>query len=368
MSAHVQSVRPALHHPNGRVAPALGAGSAAPRQNEGPEPDISPPASEAVVFQFETEEFSKREDLKRARHLRRTIPPDGPITWLNFKEKDWLLRQYPGAQPDVDRQAVATLAAKLEKGAETGFPSPTLASALAMRGMRIAVVGALIRFFEAGADEDLRTFTILNSNWVLTPEELNQTSARKIKRQVISHLNRAGVTALAGPFIAFLHGEFEPVSGKYVLHLHGITTKAKADALRQLLVHAGWGYVKSASGADPIKRRKLSSRVAQFSYLLKSYWPQRGIRLIDGAYKRDRKGQRLKGTFHTQLLLWLDRQTLHDITILNDVWSPRNRGSELGRQLYLAVSQSVASEPADSIGTPVVGLKQPQKPLKKRGG
>ena len=69
---------------------------------------------------------------------------------------------------------------------------------------------------------------------VLTPEQFESVTARQIKNQFISHLRRSGVMAVPGFLLAFLHGEFEPTSGTFVLHFHGVTTNEKAAALDNL--------------------------------------------------------------------------------------------------------------------------------------
>jgi hypothetical protein len=50
--------------------------------------------------------------------------------------------------------------------------------------------------------------------------------------------------------------------------------------------------------------------------LLKSYWPQKAVRLIDGVRKRDRDGKRIHEPYASIALLWLDRQAPADIAAL----------------------------------------------------
>ena len=140
---------------------------------------------------------------------------------------------------------------------------------------------------------------------------------------------------MPGPFICFLHGEFEPTSGVYQLHFHGVTTADKAAALHRLKAIAG--YERTRTGAAPVRCEQVNDRPHQFTYMLKSYWPSRAVRLVDGERKRDRKGGRIPEPFHTQVLLWLDRQKLADMTLMNECWSPRKGGTPAMRSLYLLV-------------------------------
>jgi hypothetical protein len=121
------------------------------------------------------------------------------------------------------------------------------------------------------------------STGVLTPREFEQVTAAQLKQQLRTHLNRVGITAKSG--LAFLHGEFDPVARLYTLHFHGVTTAEIAAALDGLLIRK-WGYVPTRTGADPIKRQKMSNPARQFTYLLKAFWPSRAVRLVDGELKR----------------------------------------------------------------------------------
>ena len=59
--------------------------------------------------------------------------------------------------------------------------------------------------------------------------------------------------------------------------------------------------------------------------------------MVDGERNRDRKGGRIPEPFHTQVLLWLDRQKLAHMTLMNECWSPRKLGPPAMHSLYLLV-------------------------------
>jgi len=157
---------------------------------------------------------------------------------------------------------------------------------------------------------------VINQNWAYSPRRLDGVNATTIKGQFKTHLGRAKINSLPGLLVGFLHGEFEPSSGIYQLHFHLLTTKKKAAAIKTSL-KGRWGYVRTATGSNPIVRRPIRDRPVQFSYLLQGFWPEKSIVTIDGKQKRTRTKQRIREPFHTQHLLWLNRQKLNDIMICN---------------------------------------------------
>jgi hypothetical protein len=319
------------------------------------------PSAPHVPFDIlETAEFVRKEDSIRAKRASLCLPIQGRVTWTNIGGPLFLMRQYLPGIPRIriNRSEGEALVAKLAAGAAlVPDRTHTLASACTMRMIRQRVIQRLLQAFERYSDEELRTFTIINTKWVFNAHELKAINAKIIKNQLRTHLNRAGITRLPGPFIAFLHGEFDPVSGLFTLHFHGLTTREKAKALDSLtykevskpvrpircrdkqrsLKQRSWGYENTRTRARPIVRKRITDRPRQFSYLLKSYWPSRGIRMIGRKRKRDRRGQRIREPFHTQVLLWLDKQRLRDLTLLHDCWSPRNGGPAEMRELYLSI-------------------------------
>lgn len=213
--------------------------------------------------------------------------------------------------------AALKLADKLAVGVETGTPQPTLGSSVYMRRLRANMITALLDAAAHFADSDLRTVTVINRKWRFTAGQLRKVTAAQIKRQFRTHLQRAGILDEPGFLVAFLHGEYEPTTGEFQLHFHILTTAEKAALLLSRL-RGRWGYEKTATDAVPIKRRKVGNRPKQFSYLLKSFWPERPIVTINGFEKRVRTSRRIKGEFHTMYLQWLDRCGLADIMVLNN--------------------------------------------------
>ena len=63
---------------------------------------------------------------------------------------------------------------------------------MAMRTTRQSVTGTLLQALDGYADADQRTFTIVNTNWALTPVELDAIGAVTIRNLLRTHLNRVG--------------------------------------------------------------------------------------------------------------------------------------------------------------------------------
>jgi hypothetical protein len=298
--------------------------------------EASPPDRFSDVWafsaEFETDDQVRQEDAERAKRILLALPYEGPLTWLNMGPRLRYLRQCLRhlQRPSIDGSAALDLKAKLELGTST-----SLASSVAMRCIRQTVLGALQNALADYSDAELRTVTVINRGWAFTADALDRVTAATIKNRFRTHLNKIGLTQVPGPFIAFLHGEFEPTSGTYQLHFHIVTTAAKAPILKRLT--GRWGYEKTPTGAPPVVSRRVCNRAKQLSYLLKSYWPQRAVRLRDGVPKRDRRGSRISEPFGTQVLLWLDRQRLRNLTLMPDCWSLRNGGSDAMRTLYLSI-------------------------------
>ena len=293
----------------------------------------------AILHDFETEQESTQEDRLRARHMRRVLNRPGRTNWLNIKDRLWLLRQSPRSKsPPIDRAAADDLAACLEAGVASGFPPLTLASSLWMRTIRQGSGRVLLDALENFSDADLRTVTVIYSGWSYTPDELERVTAAQVKAQFRQHLNRAGVTKLRGPLFAVLHGEYEPTSGRYILHYHLVTTVTKAAALKTgLTAKKIRGYTKTATGSAPVRRSRIGDRVGQLSYLMKAYWPCKPVIRIDGKLKRLRDHHRIPEPFGTQVLLWLDRQKFSDLVVTHDCWSRRKGGTAAMKRLYLFV-------------------------------
>lgn len=295
---------------------------------------------EESEFNFETETEAAAEDRKRANLIVKAHPRSAH-SWARLSHQRWYQAQSHSHLPNLrtNPKRARRLATKLKAGATTLLPSPTLASALHMRLVRIEVMGSLIRAFETYPDDYLRTFTLISRENRVAAGALTGVEPKTLKLKLRSQLNRFGLGDADAPIVAFLHGELDPTSGTYQLHFHGLTTLEGVKLLRKL--KGRFGYERTATGSSALRFCRVRDRRRQFSYLLKSYWPEKPIlaTTVNGEvhYRRPRKGQRIKERFGTQVLLWLDRHSLGDLCFMSGCWSNRSGGPPLMRDLYLSV-------------------------------
>jgi hypothetical protein len=254
-------------------------------------------AAGTSFHRFETREEAEREDRKRARLIQKTIQHyraanSDPVVPLTHK-----LRR---------------LSRRLGTVREGRIPA-TPASARKMRRVRKQVFAAVMAAFEVFDDREICTFTVISTAWRFDSDQLESVTARQIKRRFLSHLDRSDISPIKGCLVAFIHGEFDPSSGLFQLHLHGVGTRAKVKALHRL--KGRWGYKKTTTGSHPIRIEAVRNRGRQVSYLLQGFWPSRAVRDVAGVQKRDRRKGRIPEPFHAQSLCWLDRQKLGEMTI-----------------------------------------------------
>ena len=284
---------------------------------------------------FETPPAVEAEDQLRRQALLDYMPIVGPVGWRNIGAVLKQAAAHIVGRPltRLDRRRALAFARKLDPDDRR----PTVASAVAMRRFRINVIGGLIEALADYPDEELCTITIVKPAWVFTPAELSKVSARTIKRAFEQDLRRAGVADFDGPFVGFLHGEYEPTSGVYVLHYHCVTTREKADYVVRRLRRLKRTYRAKGIVKRPIRISKMKNRVGQLTYLLKRYWPSRPILTIDGVERRVRRTMRVPEPYSCAYLLWLDQQPFIDLTVSKGTWSPRKRGSAAWKAFYLIV-------------------------------
>ena len=311
-------------------------------------------AGEAAVLameKFETEAASMEEDIDRLANLTMVLPLNSRRSWTNWAPKlafyRYLVRYPPSRMPlpTFSRKPVLALMAKL--AADQDDPPMTMATAVAMRHIRLKVIGALLDALADYHDDELRTITVVKPSWRFTPERLSTLSAKSLKVQFEGDLKRTGTYRYPGPLVAFLHGEWEPTHGVYVLHYHIVTTRAKAAYML-----AEFRKLPATFGATPYVLRPLRSsnvkdRTRQLTYLLKRYWPQRALRWIDGRWVRDRRFHRISEPYSSAYLLWLDRHRLLDLTIMNGTWSMKRGGSAEWKRFYLLVTEHGRTKPAN---------------------
>ena len=209
----------------------------------------------------------------------------------------------------------------------------TPASSRYMRLWRRKLVGATWRLiaegpWDATVSDQVSVFSAVNRTWTFTPAELRRANAAKLMRRFRTDLNRMGAGDADGFLIGFLHGEWEPNEGVYRLHVHGVAAGGMIAVVDGLRGRNHYRHDPDAAVVDAIKvsRKPLEHLPFAISYQFKSYWPQRWIGWSDKAGKvvRQRRGHRIKEPHHSQVLLWLDRWSLADMSLLMKVRVGRN--------------------------------------------
>jgi hypothetical protein len=207
----------------------------------------------------------------------------------------------------------------------------TLASSRYLRDVRIKLSGALQKLLldSQWHPHQTSTFAAIPRTWEFEPAALWSANARNLMGAFRTDLNRCGAATADGFLIAFLHGEFEPESGIYVLHVHGIAAGGMIgvlDALRRTKNYRcnTQGHLTGSSRVKTriqISRKLLTDLPYTLIYPLKSYWPSKRNGPVgeNKVIKRQRHHHRIAEPYHSQVLLWLDQWSLPDITLLMKV-------------------------------------------------
>lgn len=191
----------------------------------------------------------------------------------------------------------------------------SVASARYMRGVRLPLVSAIGRL--CAAHPDARTFTIIPKDWVYPAGELWAANPKKLIARVRSAVNRAGLSQADGWALMGLHGEYNPLTRRFQLHLHGVGRGGVLAAVERLKQQRA--YRSGGSAADGVRfpvrinRKPLTDLPAPLTYVLQSWWPCR-VRGDDRQITPRRR--RIPEPAHSEYLLWLDRWRIEDLTLL----------------------------------------------------
>ena len=253
---------------------------------------------------FETLGDCHAEDLERAKGLRKAAK----------KHSD-----------KVNVEEMLALAAKLEEAGRGGKVPKSLASSTYMRRLRIKIVGALWLLIRLLKGMKASAFTIIPRTWEFTPEGLDEVAPSRLLASLRVALYGQGAAKAKGWIIAFIHGEFDPIGGVYRLHVHGYAfgeMVAVIDRLRTLPNYKTKYRLKDGS-LNPVYRRiqvkrKLSTNLLrQITYCVQSFWPAKAIFISDdGSRTRARTKQRISEPYHSRVLLWLDKWSIADLTLM----------------------------------------------------
>ncbi len=252
---------------------------------------------------FEKLNASRKEDLKRATLLRKAA------------------RSYPET---IDREAALALAAKLEAAGNGGEVPESLACSTYMRGQRINISGAMLKFINESRAMKAQAVTIIPVTWEFAHRELGGVLPMLLLAALRASLYEKGAAQANGWLICFIHGEYDAIAKVFRLHVHGYAYGEMVqvvDRLRLLPNYKTQRYLRDGSLSPvyrrvQIRRKPSTSLPKQVTYRLQSYWPSRAIIIRDDKRIRARQKQRIDEPYHSQMLLWLDQWKISDLTLM----------------------------------------------------
>jgi|GEM_PF-6428595 len=264
--------------------------------------------------------YRRYKGLKDCYRLDRILPP----TQKNGKKLGFET-EYATCLEDTERVRLLTETGRPETSdlirrlGKTDAPN-SMVSCRYMREERLEFGAAMLEALERWPAESIRFFVALPRS--------GEVPARKLLKEEPSHhterfrqqVNRVRKGDETGFLAAILEAELEPESGIFRFHLHGVATGGYLDRLKRL--QALPAYMAREHVKKPLQLNKLQGaddeqRAKAVSYLLKNHWKQRRIGSVGeaGVVKRERKGQRLNEPNHTDMLLWLDRHSVSNISL-----------------------------------------------------
>ena len=253
---------------------------------------------------FESAQFAAREDAKRAR----------------------MLRKRASKLTGTRRSRMLALADKLDPQLTPEIPK-TPASARYIRSQRIRIISWTWKAVAEDSTGKVARFDVIKPAWAVDRKGLRKTKSKRICNEFRADLNRAalklkpgGAAQCNGFLIAFLHGEHESRSKLFQLHFHVVATGdwvAVLDRLKKVKAYRPTKRVKRPVRA----RRKLDDLAYALTYLLKLYWPGKWRGKVSGQknQRRRRKHGRISEPYHSDVLLWLNNQSLKDLVVMMKV-------------------------------------------------
>jgi len=256
-----------------------------------------------TTWNLESLEEARQQDVMRCKSLKRILSAGNNGSAIGRLALLW-----------ENRIALDNIARSLEHSVQCETNWPNLASAVYFRTQRMAWMDEVRCNFQKVDNSLLRVFTIVNQNWQYTPEQLAILNPRLLFEQLRQQFYRCGLLEIPGFLLAFLHGEFDPASNFFQLHVHGVTNAERATALHAL--KENWGYGRTPSGGSAVRVQQVKNRERQLSYLLQSFWPERPtITTASGIVRRVRIKRMLGELQHAIFLLWISKRSVSDLRL-----------------------------------------------------
>jgi hypothetical protein len=251
---------------------------------------------------LETEADARAEDRKRA------------IGLLERAERRQLEESPPGFTLVVPEMLVANLLTLQDVYPDKWFPN--LASSAQMRLIRGNIATSLLDISSAYSGVEKRCVTIIPPAARFTIDELEKESPRRLIDRIRVQLDRRGARSAGGFIFGGLHGEFEPQSKTFLLHMHLGAFGEMVEVIDGL--RGSRCYKPTPEVAQPIRSVRVGDPARQFTYLLQSWWPARWVGPVgnDRTVRRARTKCRIPEPEHSRLLMWFHQQSLRDLTLV----------------------------------------------------
>ena len=167
--------------------------------------------------------------------------------------------------------------------------------------------------------------TIIPMTWEFKPEELERVIPRLLLAALAASCYAKGAANATGWLMVHIHGEWDPIEQVFRLHVHGYAygeMVGVVDKLRTLPNYQTQRFLKDGSPSPvyrrvQVKRKSPKNNLRQITYRMQSYWPSKAVIISDdGKRIRARRKQRVVEPYHSQVLLWLDKWDIADLTLM----------------------------------------------------
>jgi hypothetical protein len=203
----------------------------------------------------------------------------------------------------------------------------TLASSRHSRSNRVKLAGSLWQVTEQdpiGA----RLFDLLPGDRRVARTALAQTDPIEVMRRLRTDLYRSGAADADGFLFAGLHGEHDAADDAYDLHFHGVASGEMLDVVGRLSQRRRYRADRGNKGGTEawtpvrIQRSPMTDLPRPLTYITQSWWPAAPFATggdsgnIGNKPSRGGTRRRMPEPAHSEWLLWLDRQSLADLTLM----------------------------------------------------
>tara|TARA_R110002124_G_scaffold101462_6_gene249069 strand:+ start:31870 stop:32802 length:933 start_codon:yes stop_codon:yes gene_type:complete len=220
-----------------------------------------------------------------------------------------------------------TLADKFEQALRENKTPQTCASSLYMREHRRNISGWLAHQASRSKAE-VAMLNVVPASWKVNASDLHLIDPTRMLEQVRSALNRCGANKASGALIIGFDGEYEPTENIYQLHFTCLAFGEMIEVVDRLRTKPKYRSCRKVRDDDDLfadtvrqrvhrTRKPISNLIKASTYVIKSFWPSRAIFIDEnGKRQRTRIKRRLPEPHHSQYLLWMDRWSIGDFTLM----------------------------------------------------